>query len=80
MRNVWRGRLRRQIERVFMTYPGALLPTGLFMAWAWPRRDCGFRPGQYERLRERLCEVADPVCRATTKGRPWLWRLRKPVE
>jgi hypothetical protein len=30
---VWRGRLRRQIERVFVAYPGELLPTGLFMAW-----------------------------------------------
>jgi hypothetical protein len=30
MRYVWRGRLRRQIERVFVAYPGELLPTGLF--------------------------------------------------
>jgi hypothetical protein len=80
MRYVWRGRLRRQIERVFMAYPGEPLPTGLVMAWAWPKRDCGFRSGQYERLRERLREVADPVGRATTKGRPLLWRLREPVE
>jgi hypothetical protein len=27
-----------------------------------------------------LCEVAEPIGRASTIGRPWLWRLKTPLE
>jgi hypothetical protein len=31
---------------------------------------------QYDRVRRAAPTFADPVGRATSKGRPWLWRLR----
>jgi hypothetical protein len=72
---VWRGRMRRQIERAFMAMPGRDLDTGTLCRWVWVRRH-RFRTGQYERLRRIVREIADPVVRGPGRGRPWLWLLR----
>jgi hypothetical protein len=34
------------------------------------------RGGAYARMRARLAELADRVCRSNSPGRPWLWQLR----
>jgi hypothetical protein len=51
--------------------------------WArrWQRCRDGKRINQRERwsIRRRLVEIAEPVGRASTIGRPWLWRLKQPV-
>jgi hypothetical protein len=31
---------------------------------------------QYDRIRRAVPTFADRIGRSTTKGRPWLWRLR----
>jgi hypothetical protein len=72
---VWHGRMRRQLERAFMAMPGQDLDTGTLCRWVWVRRQ-RFRTGQYERLRRIVRELADPIGRASSKGRPWIWRLR----
>jgi len=74
MMRIWRGRRRRQIERAFIAL-GDTISTGQAIRWVWPRRS-QFRSGQYERVRVVLAEIADPVGRGATRGRPVLWRLR----
>jgi hypothetical protein len=78
MRRIWRGRRRRQIERAFVAL-GDTISMGQAIRYVWPRRS-RFRPGQYERVREALAEIADPLGRGTTKGRPVLWRLRSEYQ
>jgi hypothetical protein len=75
---VCRGRMRRQLERAFMAMPGQDLDTGTLCRWVWAHRD-RFRTGECERLRRIVRELADPIGRASSKGRPWLWRLREPI-
>jgi hypothetical protein len=72
---VWRGRMRRQVERAFIAMPGRELDTGTLCRWVWVRRD-RFRTGQYERLRRIVREFAHPVGRGPGRGRPLLWRLK----
>jgi hypothetical protein len=66
-----RGRLQRQIARCFMVFGPVVSSTRLY-DWCYMRR-----------ARHRysvwliLQRIADPVGRAPTIGRPWLWRLKQ---
>ena len=65
-------------------------PAGLFRALGlnenrmrrWQRCHDGKPINQAERwsIRRILVGVAEPIGRASTRGRPWLWRLREPVQ
>jgi hypothetical protein len=57
---------------------GDVVSTGELIRWVWPRKD-SFDTAEYRRVRAAAAELADPVCRAETKGRPWLWRLKSDV-
>ena len=74
--NAGRGRLQRQIRRAFMS-GGSELTSSQVYDWCmlWP---VDKRASQAQRwsVRRVLLQVADPVGRAPTVGRPWIWRLR----
>ena len=70
-----RGRLQVQIRRAFVCH--RLLSSSQVYDYALPRVR-----GDWWRRRHRwsviriLRQIAEPVGRAPTIGRPWLWRLR----
>jgi hypothetical protein len=67
-----RGRLQRQIARCFVVF-GPEVSSSRLLDWCYTRDP---------RVRHRwsvvriLRRIAEPVGRAETIGRPWLWRLR----
>jgi hypothetical protein len=67
------------VRRAFLAIAGELISTGALCQRVWPRKR-RFHTVEYARVREAAAAIADPVGRAETKGRPWLWRLREPVE
>jgi hypothetical protein len=75
MRRVWRGRCRDRTWKAFVALAGELVGTGELVRRIWPRLS-RHRPIHYHRARLAALEIADPVCRASSKGRPLLWRLR----
>jgi hypothetical protein len=75
----WGSRVKHRIFRAFVAAGGADLTTTQLIAWVFPRLP-RWDPVYYRRVKAGAAFFADPVGRATTKGRPWLWRLRKPVE
>ena len=70
--NKGRGRLQRQIARCFVVF-GPEVSSSRLLDWCYTRDP---------RVRHRwsvvriLRRIAEPVGRAETIGRPWLWRLR----
>ena len=70
--NAGRGRLQRQIARCFHVH-GPEVSGAVIYDWTqtWPD---GRK--HYWSTKQTLCELADPIGRATTIGRPWIWRLR----
>jgi hypothetical protein len=76
--NRGRGRLQVQIRRAFAAC-GEVLSSSEVYDWTHARHRAH---GQLVRQRERhgvwliLRQVAEPVGRAETIGRPWLWRLK----
>jgi hypothetical protein len=79
--NKGRGRLQRQIARAFLVHGSTVSASDIYR-WArsWRRCRDGKRINQGERwgIRRILVEIAEPVGRATTIGRPWIWRLKQP--
>lgn len=71
-----RGRLQRQIARCFYAH-GDIADSSKIYNWcaAWPADK---RRSQAHRwsIRRILDVVADRIGRASTHGRPWIWRLR----
>ena len=71
--NKGKGVLQRQIRRAFIA-GGPVLTTPQIKAWTgdhgggWPQAT----------LWRDLMAVAEPIGRASTRGRPWIWRLRRP--
>jgi hypothetical protein len=81
MKRIWRGRVRDRVWKAFIALAGEVVSTGELVRRIWPRRTRPFRQVHYQRARRAAAEIADPVARSPTgKGRPWLWRLREPVE
>jgi hypothetical protein len=73
--NAGRGRLQRQIARAFIAHGDVVSATDIYR---WCQRWQSARFGMPERwsIVRVLRRVAEPVGRATTRGRPWLWRPR----
>jgi hypothetical protein len=69
-----RGRLQRQVRRAFVVC-GPVVSSSAVYDWSYAR---GRRLTQRHRhsVWRILVEVAEPVGRAETIGRPILWRLR----
>ena len=78
--NRGRGRLQVQIRRAFVG--GEVRSSTEIYNWTHARqRQHGEPVRQRERrsVRRILLEVAEPIGRAETIGRPWLWRLKREV-
>jgi hypothetical protein len=78
--NAGRGRLQRQIARAFIAHGPEVSATAIYDWCAlWP---VDKRASQAQRwsVRRILDVIAERVGRAPTIGRPWLWRLREPVQ
>jgi hypothetical protein len=75
-----RGRLQVQIRRAFVGH--RLLSSSQVYDWAYARHRV-YRRLMSEAVRwsvhRILRRIADPIGRAPTIGRPWLWRLRDPA-
>jgi hypothetical protein len=75
-----RGPVQRAIRRVFMASGAEVLNSTDIYDWAHGRRRFGRRKsmpfGIYSRTLRTLRAMCEPVGRAPTTGRPWLWRLR----
>jgi hypothetical protein len=77
--NKGRGRLQVQIRRAFVGH--CLLSSSQVFDYALVRVR-----GDFWRRRHRwsvhriLRQIAEPIGRAPTIGRPWLWRLKPPLE
>ena len=71
-----RGRLQRQIARVFAAR-NTVSSTEVY-DWCFPRKRQLTQRHRYG-VWLILATIADPVARASTRGRPWLWRLRDPA-
>jgi hypothetical protein len=74
-----RGRIQRALDRCFF-FHGPVVDGGTIHRFCqeWRHQVAGRRPGALDRLSvyRVLVAIAEPVGRATTRGRPWLWRLR----
>jgi hypothetical protein len=75
-----RGRLQRQINRCFVVFGPEITSSRLY-DWCYARnprlwQSRGHRWSAYR----ILVEIAEPVGRAQTIGRPWLWRLKTSTE
>jgi hypothetical protein len=72
-----RGRLQVRVRRAFLGRP--LLSTSEAYDWAYARHRACRRP-MSEAVRwsvhRILRQIAEPIGRAPTIGRPWLWRLK----
>jgi hypothetical protein len=52
--------------------------TGHLIRWVWPRKN-RFDTAEYHRVRAAAAEIAEPLWRGSSKGRPYLWRLKSDV-
>jgi hypothetical protein len=70
-----RGRLQRAVRRAFLV--ADQVSTATVFDWCYARRP-KMRRSQLNRRRvhELLREIADPIGRADTVGRPRIWRLK----
>jgi hypothetical protein len=70
------SRVRHRVWRAFIALAGEIVPTTALIQRVWPRKR-RFDTKEYRRVRAAALEIAYPVGRASTKGRPILWRLRE---
>jgi hypothetical protein len=79
-----RGPAQRAIRRAFAASGAEVLNSTEIYDWAHGRRRFGRRKsmpfGVYSRTLRTLRAMCEPVGRAPTIGRPWLWRLRNSHE
>jgi hypothetical protein len=75
-----RGPVQRAIRRAFMASGAEVLNSTDIYDWAHGRCRFGRRKsmpfGVYSRTLRTLRAMCEPVGRAPTIGRPWLWRLK----
>jgi hypothetical protein len=78
-RNKGKGRLQVQVRRAFLDHP--FRSTSEIYDWCYARDRSRARS---EAMRWSVRRILDATCarvgRADTPGRPWLWRLRDPVQ
>jgi hypothetical protein len=71
-----RGRLQVQIRRAFAVN-GPVLTSSQVYDWTHARkRDMDFRRWDRWAIHRMLAAIADPIGRGSTRGKPWVWRLR----
>jgi hypothetical protein len=72
-----RGRIQVQVRRAFAVH-GREVSSSQVYDWthARNRRMTG---GLVHSVRRILREIADPINRARTVGRPWVWKLKQPL-
>jgi hypothetical protein len=76
--NAGRGRLQTQVRRAF-TSADVLSSTTIY-DWCFPRnRRHAYSQAMRWSIRRILDVRCEPVGRAPTIGRPWLWRLKTPA-
>jgi hypothetical protein len=77
-----RGPVQVRIRRAFVASGGGALTSSAIYDWTHLRRR-GRRKsmpfGIYSMTLRTLRTMCDPIERASTIGRPWIWRLREPV-
>jgi hypothetical protein len=71
--NKGRGRLQRQLRRAF--YGGTELTTSQVLDWTNVRNRQRLTGRHRYSVWRLLVTIADPIGRADTIGRPWVWRL-----
>jgi hypothetical protein len=75
-----RGRLQVQVRRAFIVADAPAISATEVFDWCYAKRRLMFGKPLTTRHRYSvwrvLAAIADPVERGTTRGRPWLWRLR----
>ena len=76
--NFGRGRMQRQIARCFMVC-GPVVSSSRVYDWVFARKRKLTEFNRFDVWRI-LIEIAEPVARAPTIGRPWLWQLRDQSE
>jgi DNA invertase Pin-like site-specific DNA recombinase len=72
------GRIQRAVRQAF--YFGSEVTSSDVYDWVYPRRRHFLSQAHRHSVRRVLMMMADPVERAPTIGRPWLWRLRNGGE
>jgi hypothetical protein len=77
--NAGRGRLQRQIRRAFIAHGDEVSASDIYR---WCKRWQAREFGQWERwsITRVLMTMADQIGRASTRGNPWIWRLKTPPE
>jgi hypothetical protein len=79
--NKGRGRLQVQIRRAFIAANGGAISTDQIYNWAYTRRRCLTGKGNLSwSVLRILRQIAEPVGRAKTIGRPIIWKLRAPLK
>jgi hypothetical protein len=76
--NKGRGRLQVQIRRAFLD--ADTITSSTVYDWCFVRRRRRIPTRHRYSVWRILMTIADPVGRAETIGRPWLWRLRNTGE
>ena len=69
------GRLQRQVARALLIH-GPVVSTSQLLDWAYPRQRRRPTGWDHSKVMRIAAEHCDRVERGTTRGRPWLWRLR----
>jgi hypothetical protein len=69
-----KGRIQRAVRRAF--YFGSEVTSSAVYDWVYPHRRHLLTMAHRHSARRVLLTMADPIGRANTIGRPWLWRLR----
>jgi hypothetical protein len=75
-----RGRLQRQIARAFIAAGSGVVSSSQVYDFTFAQDRHGWRWRHYWSVYRILMEIAEPIGRAPTIGRPWLWRLKPPLE
>jgi hypothetical protein len=74
-----RGKIQRGIKRAFVMRGRGELTTSQILEYTHAlrrHRRQKVHTNTYRQVRGRLAVIADRVGRSTSRGRPWIWRLR----
>jgi len=76
--NLGKGRIQRQVRRAFLVAGKPVLSSSEIYKWVYPGKR---KHGWFERWNAFvvLRAACHRVGRASTRGQPWLWKLRQPI-
>jgi hypothetical protein len=69
------SRVAKRVWTAFIALGGQDVRTTVLIQRVWPRKS-KWHPEEYRRVRDAARELADPIARGPSRGRPWLWRLK----